>query len=129
MILFSAAINLFGQNFPAYNEIKPSRINFPSAETFTTADELALIYQKIVNSPVNWQTDNVFLKSYQLLPNLPGKEQEQKPKYPPFFKAENSSIQTASTSIYYPPYTQGFFCNFEDHINGNREFRVDFSVK
>ncbi len=28
-----------------------------------------------------------------------------------------------------PAYTQGFFCDFEDHINRKRQFRIDFSVK
>lgn len=28
-----------------------------------------------------------------------------------------------------PAYTQGFFCNFEDHINKGRKLRIDFSVR
>ncbi len=28
-----------------------------------------------------------------------------------------------------PVYTQGLFCDFEDHINRNRKLRIDFGVK
>jgi hypothetical protein len=42
------------------------------------------------------------------------------------------SLHTFSTynlQIQLPTYTQGLFCDFEDHINRNRKLRIDFGVK
>ena len=43
----------------------------------------------------------------------------------PFAQPYNVSL--INTTL--PAYTQGIFCDFEDHINRKRQFRIDFSVK
>lgn len=48
-----------------------------------------------------------------------------KPFLSPFTQPFNVSL--LNTSL--PVYTQGVFCDFEDHINRKRQFRIDFSVK
>jgi len=35
----------------------------------------------------------------------------------------------ATVEIILPAYTQGLFCDFEDHLNRNRKLRIDFGVK
>ncbi len=44
-------------------------------------------------------------------------------------KNDLSYSGSASYFMYLPNYTQGLFCDFEDHINRKRKLRIDFSVK
>ena len=39
------------------------------------------------------------------------------------------SFSNYNLKIQLPAYTQGLFCDFEDHINRNRKLRIDFGVK
>ena len=48
-----------------------------------------------------------------------------KPFLSPFTQPYNVSL--INTTL--PAYTQGVFCDFEDHINRKRQLRIDFSVK
>ena len=47
----------------------------------------------------------------------------------PFTQNFNLNLINNPTFCNLPDYTQGFFCDFEDHINRDRLFRIDFSVK
>ncbi len=50
-----------------------------------------------------------------------------KPK--PFLSPFTQPYKVSFINTTLPAYTQGFFCDFEDHINRKRPFRIDFSVK
>lgn len=40
-----------------------------------------------------------------------------------------NNLNLHPVQIWLPVYTQGAFCNFEDHINRHRKLRIDFGVK
>ncbi|MFI5170791.1 MAG: hypothetical protein ACHQFW_00285 [Chitinophagales bacterium] len=41
----------------------------------------------------------------------------------------DNNLPGSFKAVYLPSYTQGPFCDFEDHINRNRKLRIDFSVR
>lgn len=45
-----------------------------------------------------------------------------------FISGVNTELSN-NTNLFLPAYTQGIFCDFEDHINRKRQLRIDFSLK
>lgn len=45
-----------------------------------------------------------------------------------FFLSNGTQVGSSGV-LFIPPYTQGFFCNFEDYLNKGHSLRLDLGVR
>lgn len=106
-----------------YFLIGETQVVFPSIKT---AEEVMNNYQAIIHTDFQY-LDQVYLFSHEVQPHyINGTLQY---SFFPFVKNPFTYSVGASNLIFLPEYTQGPFCDFEDHINRKRTLRIDFSVK
>lgn len=106
-ILFAGKAQI--SSFPAF---------IPKQDLFISSEDLMNNYLAIIYSDYNVANTNKNLMYFQ---------QQQKLFQPDIHSGYYS--QNTMYQVTLPAYTQGFFCDFEDHINRKRKLRIDFSVK
>ncbi len=95
----------------------------------TQPETLGLQYQQIIKTPffldfASRSRNNIYPNT--LFTDVVG---FQNPITGLHFIAAVNSETAKNANLFLPSYTQGIFCDFEDHINRKRQLRIDFSVK